>query len=138
MKNKENNNTKSLFLYTALIFVVALLLILISFFGDANLEKNITHQNTSQENVTLEFPNKIDERASQLSEENLRLGSENAQLKKENEAFKKQVEAYKSLINAQHLKENGNTDEANAILEKIDPQSLDNDQKELYNKIINE
>ena len=138
MNNKENNNTKSLFLYTALIFVVALLLILISFFGDANLKKNITHQSTTQESAKLELPNKIDERASQLSEENLRLGSENVQLKKENEALKKQVETYKSLINAHLLKENDKTDEANAILEKIDPESLDNDQKELYNKIINE
>ena len=43
MANK-NNNTKSLFLYTALIFLVALLLIVIAFFGEANLEKSIDEQ----------------------------------------------------------------------------------------------
>ena len=37
MSNKNDN--KSLFIYTALIFVVAVLLIILSFFGQTNLQK---------------------------------------------------------------------------------------------------
>lgn len=60
----ENKNNKSLFLYTALIFLVALLMIVISFFGQSNLEGA---RATEQKAKT------ITERASVLSDENLHL-----------------------------------------------------------------
>ena len=63
MANKNDN--KSMFLYTALIFIVAVLLIIFSFLGQTNMQKN-------QPQVS-ESPDKemsISEKASILSEEN--------------------------------------------------------------------
>ena len=39
MKEKKNKQNNSLFIYTALIFVVALLFIILAFFGQTNLTK---------------------------------------------------------------------------------------------------
>ena len=78
MANKNDN--KSMFLYTALIFIVAVLLIIFSFLGQTNMQKN-------QPQVS-ESPDKemsISEKASILSEENTVLLENNNNLKKENQ-----------------------------------------------------
>ena len=78
MANKNDN--KSMFLYTALIFIVAVLLIIFSFLGQTNMQKN-------QPQVS-ESPDKemsISEKASILSEENTVLLENNSNLKKENQ-----------------------------------------------------
>ena len=75
MANKNDN--KSMFLYTALIFIVAVLLIIFSFLGQTNMQKN-------QPQVS-ESPDKemsISEKASILSEENTVLLENNNNLKK--------------------------------------------------------
>ena len=135
MKNKENGNTKSLFLYTALIFVVALLLILISFFGDSNLEKSINANIPTPPPVATEAPNRITERSAKLSQENMILTKENQQLKNSNEEFKKQIQTYQNLLSAKVLKSEGNKEAALEILSKINVETLDNDQKAMYNEI---
>ena len=64
MANKNDN--KSMFLYTALIFIVAVLLIIFSFLGQTNYAKKISRK-------VSESPDKemsISEKASILSEEN--------------------------------------------------------------------
>ena len=66
------NNNKSLFLYTALIFIVAVLLILLSFFGQMNLQNK---QPKVDENEQQQQEG-ISERASVLSEENKNLMEE--------------------------------------------------------------
>lgn len=63
MDNKNEN--RSLFLYTALIFIAAILIIVISFFCQINLEKN--HNEYTGENPA----NGIAEKTAQLSEENM-------------------------------------------------------------------
>ncbi len=135
MTNNDKNSTKSLFLYTALIFVVALLLILIAFFGDSNLQRNITHDEPLETPVQTSFPNKISERAAELSEENMRLTGENKELKEENSALKSELETYKKLFSAKEQKEAGNIEEATRILEEINYESLDKGQQEMYNNI---
>ena len=74
MANKNDN--KSMFLYTALIFIVAVLLIIFSFLGQTNMQKN-------QPQVS-ESPDKemsISEKASILSEENTVLLENNNNLR---------------------------------------------------------
>ena len=78
MANKNDN--KSMFLYTALIFIVAVLLIIFSFLGQTNMQKN--------QPQVIESPDKemsISEKASILSEENTVLLENNSNLKKENQ-----------------------------------------------------
>ena len=65
-------NQKSLYLYTALIFIVALVVIILSFFGQSNLDKinKVTEDNKS-----------ISEKSAVLSEQNMNLVEENRSLK---------------------------------------------------------
>lgn len=135
MTSNDKNSTKSLFLYTALIFVVALLLILIAFFGDSNLERNITHIEPTQTPAQTAFPNKISERAAELSEENMLLLGENKTLKEENATLKAELDVYKKLFSAKEQKDAQNTEEVTRILGEIDYESLDKGQQEMYNYI---
>lgn len=72
-KQSENNTNqpKSLYLYTALIFIVALVVIVLSFFGQKNLDKinKITQDNKS-----------ISAKTAELSEQNMKLVEENRAL----------------------------------------------------------
>lgn len=74
MTKQHDNNTnqsKSLYLYTALIFIVALVVIILSFFGQKNLDKinKITQDNKS-----------ISAKTAELSEQNMKLVEENRAL----------------------------------------------------------
>ena len=136
-KTMAQNNNKSLFLYTALIFIVAILLILIAFFGDANLEKSMNSAlQTAEPTVTQKADATIPERAAIISQENQKLMEENQKLKTESESAKKQLEIYASLTKALTEKEAGNVDGAKEIIAGLDAESLDELQKSLYNKVI--
>ena len=131
------NNNKSLFLYTALIFIVAILLILIAFFGDANLEKSMNSAlQTAEPTVTQKAEASISERAAIISQENQKLMEENLKLKTEGESAKKQLEVYTTLTKAIAEKDSGNVDTAKEIIAGLDAESLDELQKSLYNKVI--
>lgn len=133
----QNNNNKSLFLYTALIFIVAILLILIAFFGDANLEKSMNSAlQTAEPTVTQKAEASITERAAIISHENQKLMEENQKLKTESESAKKQLEVYTTLSKALAQKDAGNIDGAKEIIAGLDAESLDELQKSLYNKIM--
>ena len=133
----QNNNNKSLFLYTALIFIVAILLILIAFFGDANLEKSMNSAlQTAEPTVTQKAEASISERAAIISQENQKLMEENLKLKTEGESAKKQLEVYTTLTKAIAEKDSGNVDTAKEIIAGLDAESLDELQKSLYNKVI--
>ncbi len=72
MSNLKNN--RSLFIYTALIFVVAIIMILLAFFGQSNLDKNQPlHSDANELSIT--------EKAAKLSEDNRILLQENMILK---------------------------------------------------------
>lgn len=124
----QNNNNKSLFLYTALIFIVAILLIIISIFGEAHPSKVLPSPEPSQEHA-------VTEKAAALSAENLRLTEEVSSLKEQNTAAKEQVEIYASLSEALYQKAQGNVDGAKQIVASLDYEMLDEKQKELYNSI---
>ena len=88
----EKNNNRSLYLYTALIFIVAILMIVISFFSQINLNK--THEEyigTDADGIS------ITEKAAQLSTENLMLTEKTIALTNSNAQLEEQAE----LLNAQ-------------------------------------
>lgn len=124
----QNNNNRSLFLYTALIFIVAILLIIISIFGESHSSRVLPSPSPSQESA-------IAEKASALSAENLRLTEEVSSLKAQNAETKKQLEIYTSLSEALYHKVQGNVDSAKQIIASLDYEMLDEKQKELYNSI---
>lgn len=141
MENKNNN--KSLFLYTALIFIVAILLIIIAFFGQANVEHNQPELKVTETiNPSKQLSSSISERAAVLSDENATLMTENQELKKENESLQKDLENSKksgeinnTLIEAYSLALNNNKQGSSDILSKIAYDSLNENQKLFYDKI---
>lgn len=138
MANKNDN--KSLFVYTALIFIVAVLLIILSFFGQTNLKNSqpVTEESTEQ------APTSITEKAAVLSEENKNLLEENNTIKAENEQLKAENDALvqKQATNDLLLSANGyysleNGKKALEILNTIDYDTLSVDQQIIYYNIIN-
>lgn len=130
----NKNNNKSLFLYTGLIFVVAVLLILLSFFGQMNLQKNQPKTEETEE-VTQTTNTGITERAAVLSEENKNLLEENTQLKKENEELLEKIVQNDILLAANGYYTLGANDKALERLLAVDYENLTTDQQMIYDAI---
>lgn len=135
--NKKQNN--SMFIYTALIFVVALILIILAFFGQtnlSNLRKSTENINTEQ---TATISPQITEEAKTMppnTDELARLTNSLSALKSENEELASRIETYESLLAANGYISVGNNEEALSILNEIDDSALTDDQKILYDQII--
>lgn len=141
MNDKKNN--KSLFLYTALIFLVALLMIVISFFGQSHVEGIRATEQQAQS---------ITEKASVLSDENLHLTEQVSSLKETVETKDGLILQQQQTID-QQLAENTNLnniiiayrmvaedrlEEAAAVVASINPEHLSEDAKYLYDYIMEE
>lgn len=135
---KEN---KSLFLYTALIFLVSIVMILIAFVGQNNIQK--MQPETDSSGIT------ISEKVDQLSEENRllleeritltrkneTLTEENNNLKNQVETLSKEAEILNKFIQIKDLLNEDKKEEASAIYMSIDAASLNETQKAIYDKI---
>ena len=147
MAKRKNN---SLFVYTALIFIVAIIMIIIAFFGQSNIRINQPMQ--SQETL-----NSISEKASQLSEDNRILMNENKTLLEENRMLRteidalndantlaeekisimqKQIENGNKLMEIYELISNKYYKKARTMLEEIYVEELTTEQKSFY-RILN-
>lgn len=143
---KENNN-RSLFLYTSLIFIVAIIMILVAFFGQNNLQKNQPIQSDAE--LT-----SITEKAAELSEdnrilleenqkiidENTRLTAENTRLAAENENVLQQLDSLsvenknnQTLIKVYELLYKSQKKDARKLLQTIIQEELTEEQKYFYN-----
>ncbi len=138
MANKNDN--KSLFIYTALIFFVAVILIILSFFGQTNMQKNQPKIEENSEQT--QQSNGITERAAILSEENKTLIEENKKITKENEALKSENETLTEkitvsdlLLSANGYYSLGEKSKVLEILHQINYDNLTDDQKTLYDNI---
>lgn len=131
MANKNDN--KSLFLYTALIFFVAVVLIILSFFGQTNLQKKQpkVEENTEQTQAV----SGITEKAAILSEENKNLLEENNKLKAENKELIKKQAANDLLLSANGYFTLGNNAKALEMLNAVNYDELSVDQKLIYDNI---
>lgn len=143
MAKKTEN--KSLFLYTALIFIVAILLILLSFFGQSNMQ-------SQQPEVSPDVPANggITERAAQLSEENRILleqvrtfEKENAELAQKNQeletaskTLQQQNQVNEILIFTYTSIYNEDYDAANTALAELTPETLTPAQKAFYDILL--
>ncbi|MCI8403883.1 MAG: hypothetical protein HFE49_03175 [Clostridia bacterium] len=130
MTNKNDN--KSMFIYAALIFFVAVILIILSFFGQTHLEKSIpkAEYNTEQTQG-------ITERAAVLSEENKNLMEENKQLKEKNKDLEQKQTTNDLLLSANGYFIAGNNEKAFEMLNAVDYNVLTSDQQIIYNNIKN-
>lgn len=133
MKSK----TKFIWVYTIILFSIALILILVAGLTQQNYEEELQ----SHTEATMGMQRSVTE----LSDRNMVLQTENETLKAENEALKAEKEALEAekslgetnekLIEAYHKYKNGYISAAKELLETIDPETLSAEQKTLYNRI---
>lgn len=107
-KNKQKQGN-SMFLYTALIFLVALILIMISFFGKINRPKHSA-------------PPAPTESAETIKAEDI-------------EALNSELSTYESLVKANSYTAYGKYEEAAEEIKDINADSLTEEQKVLYEQI---
>lgn len=148
--SENKNNNRSLFLYTALIFFVALIMIILSFFGQSKLESN--QPKIPQESATIApISGSISEKAAALSEDNRVLLEENNKLKadieeaynnmkkaeNEKNAALEKTNQYDLLLSAYGYFTVDNYDKAKEMLSKLNYDTLTEDMKILYDRIKN-
>lgn len=137
-------SSRSLFIYTALIFVVAILMIIIAFFGQSNLQKSqpIPSDAAATSGLT--------ERAEQLSEDNRilleqnnKLKEENRALREENESVSARFDSYSGEINNNNLLleiynclYNSKKTRARELLETVNIEELTETQKTFYDILV--
>ena len=124
MKSK----TKFLWMYTIILFSVALILILVAGLTQQNYEEELaTHQSAAvgmQRSVT------------ELSETNMKLTRENETLKKQNQDLTVSNEINGRLVQAVYYDNMGYESKAKSLLEGIDKEKLSEEQKKVYEKIM--
>lgn len=142
VKKAEN---KSLFLYTALIFIVAILIILLAFFGQSNMQSQqpevspsvsagggITESaaRLSEENrILLEQVRAYEQKNAALEQENQDLKTANTAVQQLNAINEKLISIYMSIYNEDY-------DAANQALAEIAPETLTSAQKEFYDILL--
>lgn len=137
--SKDNKNTqdRSMFLYTALIFAVALILIILSFFGQTNLtnlRKN--HTEWTQEPQTTQKTQPTQSPSVELDDEFAKMVNTVSTLDEENKILKEKTETSNILFEANAYIQNEDLENAKIAIEKIDVNTLTDNQKVLYNQII--
>lgn len=139
----KNSDNKSLLLYTSLIFVVAIIMIIVSFFAQTHLNQSAPGEidrekvdlsakaaQVSEENMQLVELNKT------LKETNANLVAENEELKEQSAEMQKEIKAYEDLLAVSEKLLGGNKRAARALLENIFTEDLTKEQKELYDSLV--
>ncbi len=139
----KNSDNKSLLMYTSLIFIVAIIMIIVSFFAQTHLDQSKQGQIDTEK---VDLSNK----AAQVSEENMQLvelnkslkdantalSEKNAELEQELGALQKENKAYSDLLLVSEKLLGGNKRAARTLLENIFTEDLTKEQKELYDALV--
>lgn len=128
---KEN---KSLFIYTALIFLVSIIMILIAFVGQTNTQSMQPQTDASGITIT-DKVDKLSEENRLLLEERISLTRKNESLTEKTDNLTKQNELLSKFLQIYDLIDAGKLDEAKLIYDSINAESLDENQKLYYDKI---
>lgn len=138
----RNRGNRPLMIYTSLIFVVAVIMVVVAYFGQRHLESTQLRQT--------ETARSISERASQVSEENRLLMdvyknlSEDCKelnekvrlLTDENEQLTKEVEAARKLSDAFMALNTSGKSKARRLLKEIYTEDLTQEQKKFYDELV--
>ena len=136
---KDNSQNRSMFLYTALIFAVALILIILAFFGQTNLSnlrrnaENAISETEQNGYIQTQPP----ETTTAGSDEMAKIANSISALDAENKDLKKQLSVYDSLAEANKYISDGDIQNAASVIETIDNCTLTDNQIILYNQILN-
>ena len=120
-----------MFLYTALIFAVALILIIIAFFGQKNIRGLRDRTNsTKAEQTSAETQTSAPE-----SDDLAIMANALAETQNENESLKTRLDADEKLLAANAKAAAENSDEAEQLLGELSADGLTEDQRVLYDQI---
>lgn len=132
------NNTKTLWMYTTILFSVALVLILFAGLTQQNYEKELETHETAKMGMQ--------KSVAELSQTNMLLQQEADRLKKENEALKadaelmhkmnEEIDTFNTLSSALRELNMGNRKEAEAMVKELKPEELTQAQLYIYNRIM--
>lgn len=129
---KSNNENRSFFLYTALIFIMAILMVMLAFLGQNNLHKN--QQSTTTGNTIQQNTAKVVEDNANLHEE---IGSLNKTITEmDSQIAQKDTTIYNNdlLISAYLLAEDGKIEESTTKLNQVNKDILTDDFLIIYEK----
>lgn len=113
--NNKSDQGKSMFLYTALIFLVALILILVAFFGNLKRPKNANEVQPTP--IIIEDTSSYEAAKETISD------------------LEAQLKTYSDLLKANSYINSESYDEAEIIINSINADSLTEDEKILYDNI---
>ncbi len=137
----ENKSNKSLFLYTALIFLVALLMIVVSFFGQSHLEsireteqkaKNLTEKTSMLSDQNLYLTEQVSVLTKQLEEKDALLLTSQTAI---DEAKLREENINNTLVAYTKMKEKKKA-EAKEYISLVNPELLSSDAKWFYDEVI--
>lgn len=139
----KNNDNRTLLIYTSLIFIVAIAMIVVSFFAQTHLDQSKLGARDAE---VVSLSNK----AAQVSEENMQLlefnkslqannatlNEENTRLTSEVEEAKKALDSYAALFAAANSLLDGKSSSARDLLSGIYTEDLTPEQKEIYDTLV--
>lgn len=132
MKNEKKKENRSIYIYTALIFAVALVLIILTAFSQPRVNKlgkrAEEFKPEATESVSTDEIAKYANMAASLDMENKELNSEISEKNK-------QIQVYEFLLTANAQVSDGQFVEAEEMLTQIDATTLSDNQMILYNEI---
>lgn len=132
MKNEKKKENRSIYIYTALIFAVALVLIILTAFSQPRVNKlgkrAEEFKPEATESVTTDEIAKYANMAASLDMENKELNSEISEKNK-------QIQVYEFLLTANAQVSDGQFVEAEEMLTQIDATTLTENQTILFNEI---
>lgn len=136
-KKNQNNQVNSMFLYTALIFAVALILIILAFFGQTNLSS--LRKSAEQTPVAEQTAEHI-EPTEEVSDQDAiaKMTNTISALDAENKQLKDEVNAYDNLLEANSYISKGDKVNAETILSSVNTSALTENQKILYDQILDQ
>ena len=139
----KNSDNRSLLIYTSLIFFVAIIMIIVSFFAQTHLDQSKVSEvdlekvdlsnkaaRVSEENMQLVELNK------NLKDANAALLAENAELTEKTEKMQRELDAYSDLLKVSEKLLGGNKRAARTLLENIYTEDLTQNQKEIYDTLV--
>mgnify|MGYP004653302839 CR=1 FL=1 len=131
-KKQTKKENRSMYIYTALIFAVALLLIIVAFFS----QTNVSRLGKRADEFATEPP--VASQTSEPKQDKLaKMANMAAELDTENKELKSQLTVYEKLLAANaHLSKENITD-AQTVFAEIDEIQLSDDQRILYEEIKN-
>ena len=137
----ENHGGNSLFLYTALIFLAAIIIIIFAYFTQTNVERSQPSASAEAVAASAEAtpdaggPQGIAKTAAELSQDNLELLEENRMLHNRVDELEAQLEIYEPLTEAYYALSKDDIERIKLLLEDIEYDSLSAEAKTLYDYI---